>query len=195
MAFIGIKIPHDVSRLFRDFEFEGERVSENDHHITVVCFEENWPLNKISKTMETVYEIIHETEPFLVKSDEITCFPKREDNPVPVIAKFKSKELIELNKNIKAALDKKKIKYMNNFKDYKPHMTLAYGPEEINTVKIEPVEFVVHEITLWAGDNGDDRLFITFPLKSPARKKNSFLEQKTSLFQKLAKNKTLFAFE
>lgn len=185
MAFIGIKVAHEVGRLFRNLDVPGEAVPENDYHITLVCFEDSLPIKEVCKALTATLEVMEEQEPFSVKSDHITCFPKREDNPCPIIAKFESKELLKLNEKLKKALDDADVEYMKTFKDYKPHMTLAYADEEIEDIKIEPTaEFFVYEITLWAGDYGDDRLVVTFPLKGYV-KKNSHLIQKTNLFAKL----------
>lgn len=186
MAFIGIKISADITRLFRNMDLPGERVPENEQHITVLCFEENWPIADVAKAMETAYEIIKDIEPFQVKTSAVTCFPKREDNPVPIIAKVESKELSKVNKELKVAFDKAGVDYKDNFKDFNPHITLAYADEEIDKIKIKPVEFTVTEILLWGGDNGDDRIFITFPLRGVDTKKHSFLIQKVDVFHKLS---------
>ncbi len=186
MAFIGIKISSDITRLFRNIDLPGERVPENEQHITVLCFEENWPIKDVALAMESAYEVLKDIEPFQIKTAAITCFPKREDNPVPIIAKVESKELSKVNKDLKKAFDKAGIEYKADFKDYNPHITLAYADDEIDKIKINPVEFTVTEILLWGGDNGDDRIFITFPLKGVDTKKHSFLIQKVDVFQKLS---------
>jgi hypothetical protein len=42
---------------------------------------------------------------------------------------------------------------------------------------------------LWGGDHADDRIFITFPLKGPTRKrKNALLLQQVEVFEKIAGN-------
>lgn len=186
MAFLGIRIEPTVARLFRGIEVPGEKVAESEYHITVLMFEDNWPISEVADAMEATFDVVSKQEPFHIKIDEITCFPKREDNPCPIIARVKSKELQELNKDLKKGFDKHKVKYDKTFKDFKPHVTLAYADDEIKTEKIEPVEFFVNEIVLWGGDNGDDRIFITFPLKNSEKKKNSFLLQKIDVFQKLS---------
>lgn len=186
MAFIGVKIPADITRLFRNLDIPGDKVPEHEEHVTILCFEENWPIKDVAKAMETAFEILKDVEPFQIKVSNVTCFPKHGDSPVAIIAKVDSKALHEVNDKLKSAFDKKKIDYMKNFKEFKPHITLAYGEDEIKNITITPIEFTITEIMLWGGDNGDDRIFITFPLKGISTKKHSFLAQKADVFHKLS---------
>lgn len=187
MAFLGIKIPADIARLFRGLDLPGEKVAESEYHITVLMFEENWPIKEVAKAMESSFEVLKDTEPFTVSLDKVTCFPKREDNPCPIIMKVTSKDLQKLNSNLKKEFDKSNIEYSKTFKDFKPHITLSYADREIDDMKIEPaMEFTVTEVVLWGGDHGDDRIFITFPLKGIATKKHSYLLQKVDVFSKLS---------
>lgn len=186
MAFLGLKVPHEVARLFREIEIPGDKVAESDYHVTILCFDDEWPISEIAKAMEATFDVLNKFEPFHMETSVVTCFPKREDNPVPIIAKMKSKELMKLSDALRKEFDKQKIEYSKIFKDFKPHMTLSYAEDEIKDRKISPIEFFVHEIVLWGGDNGDDRIFITFPLKGEKRKKSSYLLQKAEVFQKLA---------
>lgn len=188
MAFIGIKIPADVARLFRGLDLPGEKVAESEFHITVLMFEENWPIKEVGKAMGASFEVLKDTEPFQVSVEEVTCFPKREDNPCPIIAKIKSKELQKVNSDLKKQFDKSDVEYSKTFKDFKPHVTLSYADKEIDSMDIKPkIEFTVTELILWGGDNGDDRIFITFPLKGIEVKKHSYLLQKVDVFEKLSR--------
>lgn len=186
MAFLGIKVPHEVARLFRDIEVPGEKVAESEYHITVLCFEDNWPIAEIAKAMEATYEVVKHFTPFHIKTNKVTCFPKREDSPCPIITKVESKDLMKLNTELKAEFDKQKVEYSKLHKNFSPHITLSYAEDEIKDLKIDMIEFFVHEIVLWGGDNGDDRIFITFPLKNSEKEKHSYLIQKAEVFQKLS---------
>jgi 2'-5' RNA ligase len=189
MAFIGIKVPTETGRLLSGIEVPGETESTSEYHITVLCFADNWPISEVAKAMEAAYEVVSQIKPFLVKVDTVTCFPKHEDNLVPIIAKVKSDDLQDLNKKLKKAFDKVDVEYSKKFKDFKPHITLSYANKEIEQFKIDTVEFAVQEVVLWGGDYGDNRIFITFPLKGPEkRKKQSFLLQKVDAFCKMACN-------
>lgn len=188
MAFLGIKVPHPTARLLSGIDIPGEKEGTAELHITILCFEENWPISEISKALESTYEVISKVKPFLVKVDSIGCFPKREDKPCPIIAKVESKDLHKLCDELKKKFDKDEIEYSKTFKDYKPHITLSYDDKEIDEFKIDNVEFSVPEIVLWGGDHGDDRIFITFPLQGPEKQKHALLIQKANIFYKIAGN-------
>jgi len=189
MAFLGIRVPLEVGRLLAGLDVPGEKESPSEYHITILCFEENWPISEISKALEATYEIVSNIKPFHIKSSKVAHFPKREDNPVPIIAPVESDELHEMHKKLAKEFDSRKIDFKKTFKDFKPHITLAYSEDEHDDFKIEPsVEFVVNEIVLWGGDHGDDRIFVTFPLKGPERQKHALLLQKATVFEKIAGN-------
>jgi len=137
--------------------------------------------------MESTYNIISKTKPFLAEIDEVTCFPKREGK-VAIIAPVKSEELHEVRDKLAKEFDKSGIEFSKNFKDFKPHVTLSYADEEIDKFEIEPVKFSIQEVVLWGGDHGDNRIFITFPLKGPEKQKHSMLLQKADIFYKMANN-------
>jgi 2'-5' RNA ligase len=188
MAFLGIRIPLECGRLLSGIDVPGEKEGPSEYHITLLCFEENWPIAEISKALEATYDVIHKIKPFTIKTKKVSCFPKREDKPVPIIAKIESDDLHDVRKKLAKEFDKCKIEYSKTFKDFNPHITLAYADKEIKDIKIDTVEFVVQEIVLWGGDHGDDRIFITFPLKGPDKQKHSLLLQKADMFEKLANN-------
>lgn len=187
MAFLGIRVPHETARLLTGLEVPGKNTAASEMHITILCFEENWPITEIAKALETTYDSVSKIKPFRVVIDEVTCFPKRDDKSA-IIAPVKAAELHELHDKLAKEFDKEKIDFSKIFKDYKPHVTLSYNDEEIDSFEIDPVEFMVQELVLWGGDHGDDRIFITFPLKAPEKHKHAMLLQKAELFEKLAKN-------
>lgn len=189
MAFLGIRVPAEVGRLLKGIEVPGEKEGTSELHITLLCFEDNWPITEIAKALEATYDIISKITPFLVKAKKVSCFPKRENHPVAIIAKIDSDELQDLHKKLGKEFDKCEIDYSKRFKDYKPHITLSYADKEMDEFKIDPIiEFSVSEIVLWGGDHGDDRIFITFPLKGPGKQKHSLLLQKADIFYKIACN-------
>lgn len=188
MAFLGIRVPHETARLLTKIDAPGEKVSTSDMHITMLLFGDNWPVSEISKSLEAAYEVISETQPFLVKMKKMTHFPKSPDGDVPIITRVESKELHKLRDELAKKFDKEEIEYSKLHKDFKPHVTLAYAKDEPDDIEFHPVEFVVQEIVLWGGDHGDDRIFITFPLAGPENTKNSFLLKKVEMFEKIAGN-------
>jgi 2'-5' RNA ligase len=187
MAFLGIRVPLEAGRLIKGLEVPGEKEAPSEYHITLLCFEDNWPISEISKALEATYDVISEIEPFAVKATQVSHFPKREDNPIPIIAPIKSEELHNLHQKLVKSFNSEKIDFKKTFKDFKPHITLAYSKNEHDDFEIDPpIEFVVNEVVLWCGDGGDDRVFITFPLKGPERTKNNCLIDKVNRFYKLA---------
>jgi len=189
VAFLGIRVPLEVGRLLSGLEVPGTKESPSEYHITILCFDDNWPISEISKALEATYEVISEIQPFHVKSTKVDHFPKSEDNPIPIIAPIESDDLKEMHKKLSKKFDEKKIDFKKTFKDFKPHITLAYSEDDPDDYKIDPaLEFVVNEIVLWGGDHGDDRIFVTFPLKGPERQKHALLLQKATVFEKIAGN-------
>lgn len=194
MAFLGIRVPHEAGRLLTNIEVPGKTVAPSEMHITLLHFEENWPISEMVKAIEVTYDMVSEIKPFLVMTEKVICFPPR-DGKAAIVAQVKSAELHELREKLATEFDDAKIDFSKTFKDYKPHITLAYNDEEIDEFEIDPpAEFVVQEIVLWGGDHGDDRIFVTFPLKGPEKQKHALLLQKAVLFDKLARklgNETL----
>lgn len=188
MAFLGIKIPHETGRLLSSLDIPGNKESSAEYHITLLCFEENWPITELAQALEATYDIVSKVKPFMAETNKITCFPKREDNPVAIIAKVESKELHDLRDKLAKEFEKRDIEFSKNFKDFKPHITLSYAEEEIDDCNIDSVEFMIQELVLWGGDHGDDRIFVTFPLKGPEKQKHSLLLQKANIFYKIANN-------
>jgi 2'-5' RNA ligase len=189
VAFLGIRVPVEMGRLITGLDVPGEKESPSEYHITILCFDDNWPISEISKALEATYDVISKITPFSVKADKVSHFPKRKDNPVPIIAPIESKDLRDIHKKLCAEFEDCKIDFKKTFKDFKPHITLAYSKDEHDDFKIEPpIEFMVNEVVLWGGDHGDDRIFITFPLRGPERTKHSLLVQKIEIFEKMANN-------
>lgn len=189
VAFLGIRVPLEAGRLLSKLEVPGDQESPSEYHITLLHLGDNWPISEVCKAMEAAYQVISKIEPFHVKAKKVSHFPPREGHPTPIVAPVESEELHELRKKLATRFNKEKIDFSKTFKDFKPHITLAYSEEGHDDYKIDPaLEFVVNEVVLWGGDHGDDRIFITFPLKGPERHKHSYLVQKAELFYKLAGN-------
>jgi 2'-5' RNA ligase len=173
MAFIGLKLPHETARLLHGLEVEGEPVGTDTMHVTVLYLGKGVTTRQITKAITAAEKIISNTPPFLLKTNKVTCFPKGEDG-VPIIAKINSPELIEFHSSLKLAFDKAGVDYSNRFPDYKPHVTLAYNDKVIEDIRFEDtLQWAAHEVTLWGGDNGDDRMSVTFPLTLKAKEAKS----------------------
>jgi 2'-5' RNA ligase len=188
MAFLGIRVPVEVGRLIAGLDVPGEKETTSEYHITILCFEDNWPISEIAKATEATYKVISKIEPFLIKSSKVSHFPAHEGT-TPIIMPVESDELHDIHDKLRKEFDKQKIDFKKTFKDYKPHITLAYSKDKHDDFKIDPaIKFSVNDIVLWGGDHADDRIFITFSLKGPERQKTSLLLQQVEVFEKIASN-------
>lgn len=189
MAFLGIKVPHEVGRLICHLEVPGVKETPSEYHITLLVFGDNWPISELTKAVEATYTVVSKIEPFSVKSKKVSHFPPRPDHPTPIIVPIQSEELMDLHKKLFREFNKQKINFKKTFKDYHPHITLAYSENKHDDHRIDPpIEFMINEVILWGGDEGDTRLFTTFQLKAPERKKHALLLNRVEVFEKIATN-------
>jgi len=187
MAFLGLPIKIETARLFSSLDIPGNKEDLSNLHITILCFEDDFSINDLSKAFEAAYDVISEFKPFNIKIKKISCFPKREGKPCPIIAKVESKDLEELNDQLRKEFNKRKIDYSKVFKDYKPHITLSYADDEIKDFNIDAIEIPVHEAVLLGGNKGENDVFITFPFKClEKKKKHSALLDRVNEFYKQA---------
>ena len=184
MAFIGIKIIGNVGDILSNIDVPGIKENKSEYHITLLYFQKNWPISEAAKTLEATFNVVSETKPFNCKINKISCFPKRENEPVAIVAKIESENLHNLRGSLFEEFEKFNINFSKTFKDFNPHITLSYGDNEINDININLIEFQVEEIILWAGDHGNDRVFITFPLEA----QQSLELKQNNLSNKLANN-------
>jgi 2'-5' RNA ligase len=187
MAFLGIRVPLETGRIIKRIEVPGEKETPSEYHITLLNFGKNWEISEICKSIEVISDIAAEVKPFPIKASKVSHFPKREDEPMAIIAPIESEELHGLHKELFKAFNDAEINFKKTFKQFRPHITLAYSEDEHDDFKIDSFEFIVSELVLWCGDQIDTRLFVTFPLKSP-NKKNALLQLQADLFDKLAQN-------
>jgi len=187
MALLGIKVPQSVAKTLRQIDTPGKKEDSSDFHITLLIFNEHMSVSEVAKSVEAIGNAIKNVNPFKLKLNKVSCFPKREDNPVPIIMPIESKELQDLQSKLKKALKKHKVDFDTKFKEYRPHITLSYDENEVDDFKIDKEEFTVDEIILWSGDEGLDEkeLFVTFPLSSK-NKKHSSLLRRIEYFYKIA---------
>lgn len=165
MAFCGLKIPHETARLLAGLDVPGKKEPSNHFHVTCFFFGDDVPIDTLAKITEVTYGVTSETKPFTVRTSQLTSFPAGDDGR-PIICRIESDALHDLRDKIKAAYDAAGIEYSNKFPDWKPHVTLAYNTEpegDFDEQRIPTVEWGAHELVLWGGDSGDDRLIVTFP--------------------------------
>jgi len=187
MALLGIKVPQSIARTLRQIDAPGKKEDSSDFHITLLIFNEDISISEVAKSVEAIGNAIKDVNPFKLKLNKVSCFPKRGDNPVPIIMPIESEDLQELRSKVKKALKKHKVEFNDTFKEYRPHITLSYDENEVKDFKVDKEEFMVDEIVLWSGNEGlnEKELFVTFPLSSK-KKKNSALLRRIEYFYKMA---------
>lgn len=164
MAIITIPIHHECARLLHDIDVPGIKTDTSQLHITLLALGDDIPIHILAKAMVVVHEVVQQSEPFQVRISNISSFPVIEGNAVPIIAPIQCQAITDLNKSLKRLFNKSKIQYDKRFPKFRPHITLSRCEEAIKRTRIEPIEWSVQELVLWGGTDGDDRVFITFPL-------------------------------
>lgn len=187
MALLGIKVPQSIARTLRQIDAPGKKEDSSDFHITLFVFNEDMSVSDVAKSVEAVSNAIKDIDPFKLKLNKVSCFPKREDKPVPIIMPIDSEDIQNLHSKLKKSLKKHKVEFNDTFKEYRPHITISYDENEVEDFKVDKEEFLVEEIILWSGNEGlnEKELFVTFPLCSK-KKKNSSLLRRIEYFYKMA---------
>lgn len=162
MAFIGFKLPNETIRLLSEIEVPEERVDSRHMHVTLVYLGDEVPIKDIALAMGAAYKVASYFRPFTLRTSSVSCF-KPKDGPVPIICPIESKEIHQFQKQLREALDEAGVSYSKKFPDYKPHTTLAFAENEIETFKIPPIEWGAHEVVIWGGDEGDQRIEVRLP--------------------------------
>ncbi len=181
MAFIGLRVPADAARLLESHEVPGERLSASDMHITILYLGKNVPVVDLAKAMVAAYGVAQRTSPLSLIVDRVTNFPVGNDG-WPLICRLESPGLQQLNVDLKAEFTRLGLPFNNKWPTYAPHVTMAYlkDPQPEGFVFDQPLPgplpFVVHELTIWGGDDGDGRIHINMPfVLSPAQRMASRL--------------------
>lgn len=182
MAFIGLPVQYEVSRLLSQIEVPGKRVPRDEAHITTASFGSNVPIDRISKAIVVAYEVAARTKPIRLLVEEVTSFPKGDDG-VPIIGSVSSPELMSFREDLCKSFDRGGIEYSKKYPIYKPHVCLAYAEEPLESMVVGPFEWTAYEMVLWGGDSGDDKIFITFPFSMPG---------KEALYRKLVQARVRF---
>ena len=166
MAFLGLKIPHEMTKLLAGVEVPGERIAASDLHVTILYFGEDVPIGVLAKCMEVAYGITSATRPFLCGINKVSSFPPGEDG-MPIICSVKSPGLLALNGALRSSFDEAGLEYSKKG-DYHPHMTMAYATGEEAAEPYEadlpsPIAWTAMEVVIWGGGHGDDRVSVHLP--------------------------------
>ena len=169
MAMLAIPVPEEISALLRKIKVEGEPAS-TPQHITLFYLGDKVSIRHIGQALEATYWVVQDSQPFAVRIDHVSSFPKGEDG-VPIICPVRDKALNDFRATLKDAFDRDDVSYSNRFPTFKGHVTLAYhngkAPEDR---EIPALTWTVTEVILYGGDEGDERLTVRFPLGGPETK-------------------------
>lgn len=172
MAYIGFRVPPETARLLAEVNFGdfGEKRPPGKYHVTVAYLGKELPIEKIAQMLPVIFACTSQTRPFTVSTSKVTTFPPNADDGVPIIAAVDSQALHDFRNRLIGDIQAAMIEIPNRYPTYRPHVTLAYSPDlRVNSdnlidLQIPTVEWGAHELVLWGGDNGDNRLIVTFPL-------------------------------
>jgi 2'-5' RNA ligase len=144
------------------------------YHVTMVYLGDDVPAETLEGCMSALLDVAGETEPFEAAVREVGTFaPHPEKGTVPVIGKVESDDLHRLRERVCATLKEHGVAYDEKFPVYRPHVTLAYsGDPAVHydgaaNKNVDPgVRWEVTDIVVWGGDQGEDRVSMTFPFKT-----------------------------
>lgn len=168
MAFIGLRVPADAARLLESHDVPGDRLSASDMHVTILYLGKGVPILALAKAMVASFGVASRTPPISLVVDRVTNFPVGNDG-WPLICRLSSPELQNLNADLKAEFTRLGLPFNNKWPDFKPHVTMSYlrDPQPDGFVFDSPLPgplpFVVHELTIWGGDDGDGRIHVNIP--------------------------------
>lgn len=162
-----------MGRLFQQVDVPGER--DPSDHITMFYLGDGVPLDRLMKIIPILYKLCAKTDPFKVSCKRITTFPKGKKG-WPVIGQVQSKEIQSLWTKIKSALEQNNIKYDKTYSEYNPHVTLSYSKKKPKNISFPKLEWTVGEISLYGGDEHDERLFVNFPFSIGLKEKKALDE-------------------
>ena len=202
MAFLGLRVAHETSRILSEIDFSqfGEKVDASEMHVTICYLGKGIDIARVAQMIVPIFNVVQATKPFMVQTSRVTTFPPNKDDGVPIIARVDSNDLHALKANlIKTLMEKVPDFPPEKWPEFKPHVTLGYSEDpDVNAsniidITIPTVSWAAHEIVLWGGDKGDNRLIVTFPMSilTKTASMNPVSRQKAlyKAFVQLANNK------
>lgn len=164
MAFIGLTVPSATSRLFSEVEVPGDKTPRDRHHVTLIYIGDDVPIDTLAEAIKATYAVTSQTQPFTARTSRVGTFPVSDDQEDhPVIAYVESDELHVLRAGLVDRLTEAGVDFDRKYPKYRPHVTLSYAPTAVEEFRIPTIEWGAHEIVLWGGDEGDQKLTATFP--------------------------------
>jgi hypothetical protein len=131
----------------------------------LVYIGDDLPIDVLAEAIKATYAVTSQTRPFTVRTSRVASFPVNPDDKGghPVIAHVESDELHVLRANLTDSFKDSGVDFNQKFPKYRPHVTLAYAPDAVEEFRIPTIEWGAHEIVLWGGDTGDQKLTVNFP--------------------------------
>jgi 2'-5' RNA ligase len=165
MAFVGIAIGSDVARLLAGIDVPGEKEPLDQYHLTLLHLGDSPPIGLIAKSVYAAFGVSSQTRPFSVSMTQVSSFPAGPGGKYPIILPVQSAKLNQMRASLAQAFDSHNIAYSKKHPEFKGHITLAYSDTDIKPRSIPEVTFMVSEIVIWGGDEGEDRVVIRLPLE------------------------------
>jgi 2'-5' RNA ligase len=175
MAFLGLRVPPETARILAEIDYGdfGEKEPPSAFHVTMCYLGKEVPIENVAAMIPVVFSVVAKTRPFTVATKKVSTFPPNPDAGTPIISLIDSPELHVFRETLCEAFDKAGITYDKKYPSYLPHVTLGYSPEPpqppIN-LDTPTIEWGAHELVLWGGDSGDNRVIVTFPLSVAVNK-------------------------
>jgi len=177
MALLSVVLPPDVARLLSTLDVPGERAS--DHHVTLVYPGKTLPFEASLAYIGATNKALSGLKPFTVTVNAVGTFAAK-DGKVPVVAKVEGEALHDLRERLVKALDEASVEYDTTYKDYRPHVTLAFAEaKDVGFMQTlpSPVTWGVSEVAFWGGSEGASGIQVTFPLLLAKRVASNYLRR------------------
>lgn len=187
MAMIGLKIPDEVIDRLSKISVPGKKLPKEEMHITMFYFENKLKIKDVVKIVQAMYDVTKKFESLSIRGVTLSTFKKGDDG-VPIIIPILSEDLLDLRKKLAKKLDNEEVNYSKKWPEFKPHLTLAYSPKEMEDKKLDKsISWKASEVVLWAGDwHSDPGILVSMPVTKKASKfEMSYIA--AELFESLAK--------
>ncbi len=174
MSMVGLRVPEEAARILwaffeAEYDRSGDPVPIEDAHVTLLHLGD--PLSKdiYDRAVDATLKAVIDVRPFTVSTSRIRTFDHGDDG-TPIVCQVDSEPLHALHRRLAESFDAAGVPYSKKHPEFKPHVTLAYGSDPLvdelfgSYSGFSPVEWGVHEVTLWGGDGGLHGPSTSFPL-------------------------------
>ena len=186
---IGLKVPEEICERLAKISVPGKKISPEEMHITMFYFEDKLKIKAVVNIVQAMYEVTKKFDEIPIKGNVISTFKKGDDG-VPIIIPILSEDLLNIRNKMAKKFDETDIKYSKKWPEFKPHLTLAYSPKEMEDKKLEKnISWKASEVVLWAGEwQSNPGILVSMPLhlsKKASKFDNNYLV--ATLFESLTR--------